>query len=199
MNRKSEYRQLMEQIRLAHQAFTKAWAEARTAALKATASSEVGRSWNEVWQANGIAYKSAQSFSEKRDRLIGELFQEHLGPLHQEFGSGDPDAVHAIIDFLEVDVPAFRCGYAKEDYLRMLKTIFLTDDHRERIRQYGLRLCMVPNHRREIQEAGRLMILVANRDFVDQLQGLAGNDNEWIRKKANKMLGVVQNGRKDLR
>jgi hypothetical protein len=107
--------------------------------------------------------------------------------------------VHAIIDFLEVDVPAFRCGYAKEQHLRKLKTIPLTDEHRARLREYAVGLCRTPHHRREITEAGRLMISVANLSFVNELRALSRTENEWVKRKTAKMLRVVLNGRKDLR
>jgi len=198
MNRQSEYRDLMEQIRCAHQAFATAWAEERAAALVTISPKKSAFSWNEIWKANGVAYKAAQPLADRRNHLIQELFSNHLGPLHEGFQSGDPDAVNAIIDFLQIDVPAFHCGYAKEDYLRKLKAIELTEEHRERLRQYGLRLCGMPQHRREIAKAGRLMILVANREFVEELQKLANGDSRWIKDRASKMLAVVQNGRKDL-
>ena len=123
MSEQRAYRHLMEQIRDAHGAFRKFWSETRTAALKSIAPNVESASWEQIWQANGIAYKSAQPLADRRDRLMAELFEEHLIPLHEGFISGDADAVNAVIDFLEVDVPAFRCGYAKEDYLRRLKRI----------------------------------------------------------------------------
>jgi len=198
MDRPQEYRQLMEQIRRAHQAFTTAWAEARADALKDISPKKRHLSWAKVWDANGIAYKAAKPFSDNRDKLLGKLFLEYLIPLYDAFVAGHPDAVSAIIEFLEVDVPAFRCGYAKEEHLKRLKTVPLTDEHRERLKQYGLHLCSMPHHRREIGEAGRLMIKIADRDFVGQLRALSINENERVRKKATKMLGVVLNGRKDL-
>jgi hypothetical protein len=194
MNRKSEYARLMEQIRQAHQAFVTAWAESRDAALEKMPPRE-----GALWEANGVAYKAAQPLADRRNELLAELFRDHLAPLYERFKSGDPDTVHAIIDFLEVDVPAFHCGYAKEHYLRKLKTIPLTDEHRERLREYGFRLCGAPHYRREIAEAGRLMIVVANQPFVDELRELSNSDNERITNKATKMLEVVLKGRKDLR
>lgn len=199
MSEHGDYRRLMEHIRNAHQAFSKAWTEARTAALNGLSLNERSASWEQVWQANGIAYEAAQPLEDRRDRLLGELFEKHLGPLHEGFLSGDSDAVNAIIDFLEVDVPAFRCGYAKEDYLRRLRAVPITDEHQGRLRQYGLRLCSTPVHRREIRYAGRLMIRVADQGLVDRLRALTTSENEWIRKKSTKMLGVVLNGRGELR
>ena len=199
MSRHREYLRRMEEIRSAHAAFHRDWTEGRSAALKNLVPGEKAASWEQIWQANGIAYRSARPLEHRRNRLLRELFEKHLVPRHEDFLGGDPHAVNAVIDFLDVDVPAFRCGYAKEDYLRMLKTIPLTDEHRERLRQYGLRLCGLPVHRREIGEAGRLMIRIADRGFLEELRALARSENDRIRKKSEKMLSVVQNGRKDLR
>ena len=197
VDRQLKYRQLMEQIRRSHESFALAWKEAKTAALNSLPGNESSRSWEQIWQANGIAYKAARSLSDRRDRFLRELFENHLGPLYQDFILGHSDAVDAIIDFLEVDVPAFRCGYVKEAYLRKLKAIPLTNEQRERLRQYGIRLCNCPQHRREIGQAGRLMILIANQRFMDQLRVLTMNNNQFIARKATKMFGVIQNGRKD--
>jgi hypothetical protein len=198
-DRQSEFSQLMEQIRLAHRVFAKAWAEAKASALRGIPSNNNRHSFEQIWHANGIAYRAARPLSERRDRLLEKLFVGHIRPLQHEFNAGNPDAVDAIIDYLEVDVPAFHCGYAKEYFLRKLKTIRLTENHCQRLRDYGHRLCREQAHRREIREAGRLMILLADRNFVEQLQSLATQGDVWQRKKAVKMLRVVQNGRTDLR
>jgi hypothetical protein len=199
MSHHPEYRRLMEQIRLAHQAFKTSWTDARGTALERLAPAGRTASWEQVGQANRIAYQAAQSLADRRNRLLRELFAEHLGPLRDGLLAGEPDAINSIIDFLEVDVAAFRCGYAKQDYLRRLKTIPLTDQHQARLRQYGLRLCATPAHRREIREAARLMIRVADQDFVNQLRALTTGSNESVRRKVTKVLSVVLNGRKDLR
>ena len=194
-----EFRRLMEQIRHAHEAFKTSWVEVRTAALKIRSLTPKTASWERIWEANGIAYAAAQPLADRRDRLLKELFEEHLVPLHERLLNGDPDAVNAVIDFLEVDVSAFRCGFAKQDYLRRLKSVPLSAEHLERLSQYGLRLCGIPTHRREIGQAGRLMIRVANRDFVDHLEALTTSENRRVREKSAKMLTVVRNGREDLR
>jgi hypothetical protein len=199
MSHHPEYRRLMEQIRLAHQAFKTSWTDARTATLKSLSPGGGAPSREDLARANRVAYQAAQSLADRRNGLLGELFGEHLGPLHDGLLAGDPDAVDAIIDFLEVDVPAFRCGYAKQDYLRRLKTVPLTDQHEARLRRYGLHLCTTPAHRREIREAARLMIRVADQDLVNQLRALTTGPNGAIRTKVTNVLGIVLNGRPDLR
>ena len=188
----------MERIAAAHGEFSQVWAAERAAALNSFPT-KGSRSWEQIWQANGVAYRAAAPLSGQRDQLLARLFERHLWPIYQDFRRGVPEAVDAIIDFLEVDVPAFRCGYAKESYLRDLKTIPLTGEHYGRLRQYGIGLCGSPHHRRELGEVGRLMIRVADRRFVEQLRSLSGSGNEFVRKRAAKMLGVVLNGRRDLR
>ena len=199
MSRRREYRRLMEGIRDAHAAFKRDWAERRSAALKGLVADERAASWEEIWRANGVAYRGAASLAERRDRLLGELFERHLIPLYEKFRQGDADAVNGVIDFLEVDVLAFRCGYVKESYLRELKRVHLDEGHRERLRRYGLNLCGTASHRREIREAGGLMIAMADREMVERLMVLIGGGNERVMKKAGKMLGVILNARSDLR
>jgi hypothetical protein len=198
MSQHREYRQLMEEIRTAHETFRKSWREARTAAMKIISPDGRTPSWEQVWQANGIAYKQARPLEDRRNQLLRVLFEEHIGPLHDDFLNGDPAAINTIIDFLEVDVPAFRCGYAKEDFLRKLKALPLTNEHQSRLRSYCLHLCGTPAYRREIAQVGRLMVRVADRAFVDQLQQLTINPSDRIGKKSARMLTVIQNGRKDL-
>lgn len=189
----------MEQVRDAHAAFAAAWSQARAAALRDISPDGEAIPLKLLWEANGVAYNAARPLSDRRKGLLATLFGEHLSPLYEDFVAGDPEAVHAVIDFLEVDVLAFHCGYAKEDYLRTLKTTPLNEEHQERLRQYGLGLCSLPAHRREIEEAGRLMIRVADHDFVAGLETLAAGEDERVRQKSVKMLAVVRNGRKDLR
>ena len=54
------------------------------------------------------------------------LFDEYLTPLDARFRSGNEQALDEVIAFLATDVPAFRCGYIKEKWLRRLKSTSLT-------------------------------------------------------------------------
>jgi hypothetical protein len=189
----------MEQIRDAHTEFKQAWSEVRSGELSKIARNKGKPAWEEIWQANGVAYRSTQTLSEQVNRLLVSLFTGYLGPLHEALLKGAPEAIHNVIDFLATDVLAFRCGYIKEGYLRILKSVPLNDEHKNRLREYGLNLCRVPSHRREIKQAGRLLIRIADRAFVERLRALAADENGWVGKKSQKMLHVVLNGRKDLR
>src|SRR5688500_220307 len=100
MSRQAESRELMEQIWHVHKAFERTWSAARAAALNRIAPEEAARSWAQVWQANGIAYQSAEPLSRRRNRLLAELLQDRLAPLYRELNGGSPDAIDAAIDFL---------------------------------------------------------------------------------------------------
>jgi len=188
----------MDRIARSHEEFRRAWDTAQAAALGSICPKGAA-SLEQIWQANAIAYKAAEPLSRKRDQFLASLFSEHFLPLHQAFSEGVPDAVHAIIDFLEVDVPAYQCGYAKETCLRKLKTVPLTDEHHQRLRHYGIWLCSLPRYRREFHEAARLMIRVADKTFVEQLRTLACGGNGFASKRATRILGIVLNSRMDLR
>jgi hypothetical protein len=198
MGQQQTMHKLMEGIRGAHAEFTAAWAKAKAAALKVKPPRNAS-DWDAILHANGIAYREAATLAGHRDELIAKLFHKHLVPLHQAFIDGDRQAIGAILDFLEIDVPAFRCGYAKEWYLRKMKALSLNESHAARLRQYALRLCAMPLHRREIAELGRLMIKAADKSFIEELRVLISTGGDRTRKKSSKMLAVVLNGRKDLR
>lgn len=198
MDQKALYRDLMERIKRCDQFWGIAWREAQSAALKEMWPHKSQFSWEEVMKANGVAYEAVRSRVNSRNELLRELFDGHLAPLDAALNAGDADAVHAVIDFLETDVLAFRCGYAKEDYMRRLKHIALNDHHRDRLRRYALSLCRNPQHRREIRQASRLVIHLADQAFINELRVLSQSDIEHVRLKSARMLNVVLNGNKRL-
>jgi hypothetical protein len=153
---------------------------------------------DKMWQANGLAYAAARPYRDEVNRLLRVLFDQYVEPDREALARGEPQAVDRVIDFLETDVPAFRCGYAKEEYLKMLGSMPLDARQRERLMGYTLNLCRNPRHRREIKRAGRLMIRIADQSFIDQLRGLTQDGNRRVAAKSDRMRGVVLNSRKDL-
>jgi hypothetical protein len=151
-----------------------------------------------MWQANRLAYAAAQPFLNEENRLLRVLFEQYVEPDHEALARAEPQAVDRVIDFLETDVPAFRCGYAKEEYLKRLRSMPLDAPQRRRLMGYTLDVCRNPLHRREIKWAGRLMIRIPDQPFIDQLRGLSQDDNRRVAAKSGRMLGVVLNNRKDL-
>lgn len=126
------------------------------------------------------------------------LFQTELEPLRQTFLSDSVAAVDEVIDFLSVDIPAFRCGYEKEWYLRRLKSLPLTENQKERLKNIALDLCRKPAYRREFPDWARLMIMLADETFVDELQALLESPDLFVRKKADRVLKIIPENRKDL-
>jgi hypothetical protein len=151
-----------------------------------------------MWQANAMAYAEARPYRDETNRLLRVLFERYVEPDGQALARGEPQAVDRVIDFLETDVPAFRCGYAKEEYIKRLRSMPLDARQRQRLMGYTLDLCRNPLHRREIKWAGRLMIRLAGQPFIDQLRGLTQDGNRRVAAKSGRMLEVVLHSRKDL-
>src|ERR1043165_2465428 len=103
----------------------------------------------EYYAANRHAYSVATPQMDRVKQLLTELFWGELAEVDKAFLTGNPEAVSKVIDFLEVDIPAFRCGYAKEWYLRRLKSLPLSDKHRLRLKSLALSICGSATFRRE--------------------------------------------------
>src|ERR1700733_1196191 len=161
----------MEQIAQAQEQFSEIWHGARyNARIKLSADPPVGKSGYELHAiANGIAYPAAKVENERRYQLFGELVE--LIP-YQDFMDGRCDAIDLVLDFLEVEVRAFRCGYLKDDLIQMLKRLELNDQQKDRIKAIGIRqLC---GHLDQVKMHG-LLIRVADANYLKELQTLAVN------------------------
>lgn len=142
--------------------------------------------------------KEVRSLREKFRSVYSQLFDDSLEPLDARFHNGDEQAVDEVIDFLKVDIPAFRCGYVKEKWIRRLKSTPLTAEQKERLRRAALSLCVSPHHRRELTEWNRLMIKLANKEFVAALLKLTETSDEFVCAKAQRMAHVILNERRDV-
>lgn len=130
---------------------------------------------------------------------MSELF-EILCPYYDGVVRGEGTAIDAVLDFLEIDIPAFRAGYAKEWYYRRLKRMQLTDSHKERIKKLGMALLKQPDYRREWKELARLLIRVADQDLVTCLAALVTSDSSpFVKRRASRILESILNERHDLR
>lgn len=113
--------------------------------------------------------------TEARENFIKaseKLWSKLLYPLQSKFNTNAGSAVEEVLDFLEIDIPAFRCGYLKEHFLERLKGISLTDTQKLRLRGIALELCKNDTVRREFRRWVNLMRQIADKDFVNQLQDL---------------------------
>jgi hypothetical protein len=150
----------------------------------------------------GTNQKAHAATKEKLETLHGHLqvfHEQALAPLSKPFLAGDPTAIDEILTFLEVDVAAFRSGYSKEWYYRKLKSMKLSQKQIHRFQDIAVNRCISLEYRREDSELRRLMIKLADRNFVERLTKLPTSPNTYTNRRRALMLEVVLEGRKDLR
>jgi hypothetical protein len=150
-----------------------------------------------IRETTGFARQTPKLIETAREKLRSaqrRLLDDYLDPLGVSFRAGDEQAVDEVVDFLAIDIPAFRCGYYKEKWLRRLKSVPLTERQQQKLKRAALSLCASPPFRREIVEWNRLMIKLADRETVIALFGLMESDNPFVKDKARRMLhGILQN------
>ncbi|MCC6699729.1 MAG: hypothetical protein IT365_29165 [Candidatus Hydrogenedentes bacterium] len=181
MDRKAEYTKKLLQIVAAHEAFQVDWEKYRP-----------GHNAADTYRLANDSYLA-------REKAVSDLFQTLLA-LHGGFLGGDADAVDAVLDFLEIDIPAFRAGYAKEWYYRKLKRIPLTEHQKQRIKNLGLALLAQPEYRREWADLVRLLAKLADGDLVKQIAELTTSDKSaYVPGRASSALDRILNVRPELR
>ena len=182
MPEQRRYRELLERIREAHRKHTEAYKAARS--------------------KFGTNRKAHEATTKELEAFWAELkyfYQGVLQPLRKPFLANQVTAVNEVLDFLAVDVPAFRSGYTKEWYYRKLKAMQLSAAQIERIKLIALSRCASPEHRREDSELRRVMIRLADEEFLERLRQLPPSPNPRVGRKKALMLEVILHGRKDLR
>jgi len=176
----SGFRGLVEQLYIAHKEFKKAW---------------------KVYEPYCMSAREPQEVTIARDKFYEKLDAvfDKLNALVQPFGDGDSKAIDAVLEFVEVDIPAYRCGYAKQMLFRRFKSVPLNESQEQRLRQLAYKLCLSPNYGKEFVDVTRLMIKLADKSLIRELQKLLENSDELVRKKTQRMLSIVLHHRKDLR
>jgi hypothetical protein len=182
----SQYRKLMNELHNAHQDFKKQWNDWRNGKL----------SHKEKLELKGKEPNSVTLARDKFRKYLSILLDTKLAPLKIKFSQNPVEAIDEVIEFLSVDIPAFRCGYAKEKFLTKLKSAPLTDAQKEKLQQIALDLVTNPQYRRELGDWARLMIKLADKPFLQKLAEI--NANSDIRLKANRMTDKILQNRKDL-
>lgn len=177
MNR---FRELVERLYVAHTEFQRVWKAYSPYCMTTKEPQEVTDARNKSWAA------------------LDSLF-EKLEPVERPFLAGDPKSIDTVLEFAEVDIPAFRCGYAKQWFFRKLKSLPLNETQEARLRHLAYNLCRGPNYGREIADMGRLMIRLADKPLIRELQTLAESSDELVRRKSRRMLDVILHHRADLR
>lgn len=156
-----------------------------------------------AWEAYSPYWRTAvepKEVTDARNKFLVALdaLFDMLGPLEKPFLAGEAKAIDAVLEFAEVDIPAFRCGYAKQWFFRKLKSLPLNKSQEARLRQLAYNLCRGPNYGREIADMGRLMIRLADKSMIRELRVLAESSDELVRMKSQRMLDVILHHRKDL-
>ena len=157
------------------------------------------RDFHYIWDRTND--KNSPEVGEARNRFIAAndlLWSTLLGPLQNKFHNDPISAIDEIVDFLEADVPAFRCGYLKEYFLQHLKSQPLSEQQKERLRTIALKLCSSNMVRREFRRWAHLMTQIADTDFVLDLKKLAEKQAPHKRRGTSLMLKSVLDQRKDL-
>ncbi|MBS1728795.1 MAG: hypothetical protein JST51_18915 [Armatimonadetes bacterium] len=123
-----------------------------------------------------------------------------MTPSLLELRNGAPRDIDRAIDLCEVDVIAFRIGYKKAAIYQVLKTLDLSESQKRRIQMLGISYVTWPGQRREMRELGRLLIVVADQEFVLRLVDISENPLDLNqRRKADILLYKILNSRTDLR
>lgn len=179
------YQQLMQETNLAYKNFNDEfnnWRKSRSNKDKKESSEpeSVIKARNKVYQ--------------KLDVLYGSKIE----PLERKFNDDPSSAIDELFEFLSIDIPAFRSGYAKEVFLQRLKKVCLSAGEREKLKSIALKYCETENVRREFRRWCRLMIKNADPQFIEELEKNLKSDNNFARFKSRWMLKLILNHRADL-
>lgn len=160
------------------------------------------QNFKETWNKFGVSFKKAEpkEIIEARNifnKASEDLFKE-LEKYEKDFLVGNSQAIDSIINFLEIDIPAFRCGYAKEKFFRKLKSLRLNENQKERLRNLAYNLCLSESYRREFRDLVRLMIKIADTDFIESLKQIEKESGDIVKFKIKIMLKTILQNREDL-
>jgi len=153
------------------------------------------------WGRKGTKSPEPEAVTKARDQFwdaLNRLFDERLYSLWENFSNQKEGATDAVIDFLEIDIPAHRCGYIKEKFLRKLKSVELTGPQQTRLKEAALELVSSGSFRRELGDWWRLMINLADEEFVTSLRDIIRSLDTGSARGAERMLKVVLEHRLDL-
>jgi hypothetical protein len=152
------------------------------------------------------SWKSKDEKAVAKARKLLENFKEQyraldvrLTPLVNTIRPGNEFLVDEVLEFLAVDVLAFRCGHAKETCYRRLKHVELSPSQIGRIKDIAMKRCASKEYRREDSELRRLMVRIADLEFLENIAGISAGDSARVAEHKKRMIDAVLNGRKDLR
>jgi hypothetical protein len=176
------YRELMQNVHDAKLAFDESFRE-------------IG-SWKNEKDKKAVA---------KAKKLL-ESFKEHvraldvrLTPLIETIRPGNEHVIDEVLEFLVVDVLAFRSGYAKEKFYRRLKHVELSPAQIEKIKNIALQRCASKEYRRDDSDLRRLVTKHADLEFLDRVAEIPAAEGSRVEGHKKQMFQTVLAGRKDLR
>lgn len=126
------------------------------------------------------------------------LYSLKIEPLERKFKETPSSTIDELIEFLSIDIAAHRCGYAKEVFLQWLKKYEFSTEEIEKFQQLALKVCEMNSFRREFRRWCRLMIKIADADFILRLRRLLKSDNHYAQIKSKWMIEMIQRHRADL-
>ncbi len=181
MDRKVEYTKLLLRVCDAHREFQADWRKYRPS------------------HSASETYRLAHDTYYAREKAVADLFQR-LAATDNAFLRGEAEAIDEVLDFLEIDIPAFRAGYVREWYYRRLKRLPLSEGQTNRIKNLGMALLTQPDYRREWTELARLLIRVADEDLIASLAKLIQSDaSQFVQRRARLVLERILNQRHELK
>jgi hypothetical protein len=158
------------------------------------------------------AFREMGSWKSKDEKAVAkttkllDTFKEHskcldvrITPLINTLRPGNEYVIEEVLEFLAVDVLAFRSGYAKEKCYRRLKHVELSLSHVGRIKDIALKRCASNEYRREDSELRRLVTKIADLEFLEKVAEIPARNGSRVAGHKERMIGSVLAGRKDLK
>jgi hypothetical protein len=147
------------------------------------ARTEHQRIWQTEKRKSGNNTQAYQALEEARPALyrqLEKLYETCLTSLRDPFLAGESPAIDEIVTFIEFDLPGFRTGYDKESYLTKLKKLKLSEKQMDRLRAVALKRCASDEYRREDGELRRLMIRLADAEFLNQVSAIPSREKSRV-------------------
>jgi hypothetical protein len=125
-------------------------------------------------------------------RAMSSLYSREFADAMSRLREGDSDAVEAALLFVEADPWCFRSGYWKQDIMRYLRHVTLTDEQTGRVRAV-LYASVKVGLRMEFREYCRTARVVDSAQFRRRLKALRdqGLHGPGVRQRAGWMLDAI--------
>lgn len=189
----SDLQKLMQETYLAQQKFRDEWKKWRSGKIKRTKSKKEKRKLREI---------EPQTVTDARKvylQRLEKMYETQIIPLEIVFRENPHSVFDEMLEFLATDILVFRTGYAKEEFINLLKKVELNEIQIKKVQAVALQICERESIRREFRYWCRLMNKIADKEFVLQLQNLLKNQNEKVRLKAKWALKMIYENNPELR